>query len=95
MGFGDYLEFVRKEDAGNEYPRIIVNGPAVSQTAIEYLELRPDGDYLRISNRNFPLRSLTSEAGVGCFDFAYNLTRIPEQIRRSRFSVSISTGGIV
>lgn len=91
MGFGDYLEFVRIEDADNEYPRIVVNGSAASQTAIEYLELRPDGDYFRIANRNFPLRSLASGAGFERVNFVYDLTKIPGQIvRGARFSVLIS-----
>jgi len=72
MGFEDYLEFVRREDSGNEYPRIVVNGSASVKSGIDYVELRPDGDYFRVANRNFPLRSLASEAGLSCINFSYD-----------------------
>lgn len=91
MEFERYLKFVEKEDAGHEYPRIIVVGPGATQTVIDYLELRPDGDYLRIAKRNFPLRSLTSDAELPCIAIAYNLLPISERVKRARFSVFIST----
>lgn len=96
MVIDDYLEFVRPQEGGSNYPRIVVVGPGGKETNIKYVELRPDGDYLRVFGRDVSLRDLTSDAGLGSINYAYILAlgEFPEKVRRAEFSFDIEIEGM-
>ncbi len=76
MGIKDYLEFVSSGESGGAYPRISVTGLARQETNIDYIEMRPDGDYVCLMNGNSaPLGDITRDAGMPAITSIRNLTR--------------------